>query len=246
VESMIGAMRDAGHAEPVILDVVRHIQPASGPHIRGAGTETSLSLPDQKVTIVSQLADPEIVVLRDFLSAEECSALIEEAKSRLARSTTVSRETGQAEVHHARTSDGAFFTRGETPLIDKIEQRIAALLQWPVEHGEGLQVLRYGIGGEYRPHFDYFDPKLAGSAQHLSRGGQRLGTLLMYLNTPEAGGHTSFPRVGMTIAPIAGHAGYFISSVGGVIDERSEHASVPITQGEKWVATKWLRERPFV
>ena len=48
--------------------------------------------------------------------------------------------------------------RGETPLIDTIERRIAALLRWPLEHGEGMQVLRYRPGAEYRPHHDYFDP----------------------------------------------------------------------------------------
>jgi prolyl 4-hydroxylase len=243
---MIQAMRDSGHDDPTIIAVARHLEPGSGPQIKGAGTETTLALPDRQVTVASQLADPEIVVLRDFLSAEECAELIELAKSRLARSTTVSRETGEAQLHHARTSDGAFFNRGETQLIDKIEQRIAALTGWPVENGEGLQVLRYGIGGEYRPHFDYFDPALPGSHTHLARGGQRLGTLLMYLNTPEAGGHTSFPRVGMTAAPIAGHACYFASSWADVIDPRSEHASVPVTKGEKWVATKWLRERQFI
>ncbi len=89
-----------------------------------------------------------------------------------------------------------FFERGEAPLIQRIEQRIAALLHWPVEKGEGLQILRYRPGAQYRPHFDYFDPAQPGTAAVLKRGGQRVGTLIMYLHVPQGGGGTVFPDVG--------------------------------------------------
>jgi PAS domain S-box-containing protein len=59
--------------------------------------------------------------------------------------------------------------------------------------GEGLQVLRYRPGAEYRPHHDYFDPAHPGTAPVLERGGQRVGTLVMYLNTPQGGGATTSP-----------------------------------------------------
>jgi len=85
-----------------------------------------------------------------------------------------------------------FFERGEAPLVAAIEQRIAELLCWPVENGEGLQILRYRPGAEYRPHHDYFDPQHAGTARILERGGQRVGTLVVYLNTPQGGGATTF------------------------------------------------------
>ena len=32
------------------------------------------------------------------------------------------------------------------------------LLNWPLENGEGLQVLHYRPGAEYKPHYDYFAP----------------------------------------------------------------------------------------
>ena len=53
---------------------------------------------------------------------------------------------------------GMFFQRGESALVQTIEERIAKLLQWPIENGEGLQVLHYRPGAEYKPHYDYFDP----------------------------------------------------------------------------------------
>lgn len=244
-ESLVHSLLDNGYDEAVARRVALRAVPGCGPRIPGAEGLPFIDLPDRRVHVASVLEDPCVVVVRDFLSPVECSELIDESRERLARSTTVSRETGAAELHESRTSDGCFFQRGENPLIDRIEKRIAALLHWPIENGEGLQVLRYGIGGEYRPHFDYFDPELPGSSIHLKRGGQRLGTFLMYLNTPDAGGHTSFPRIGLNVAPVAGQACFFISSTLGLNDQRSEHASIPVSAGEKWVATKWLREGAF-
>ena len=47
-------------------------------------------------------------------------------------------------------------------LLQKLESRIAALLRWPIDHSEAIQVLRYQVGQGYRPHHDYVDPpKLA-------------------------------------------------------------------------------------
>jgi prolyl 4-hydroxylase len=156
----------------------------------------------------------------------------------------VDNATGGSEVNDARTSDGMFFERGEAPLITAIEQRIATLLRWPVENGEGLQILRYRPGAEYRPHHDYFDPEHPGTARILARGGQRVGTLVMYLNTPEGGGATTFPDVGLEVAPVRGNAVFF-SYDRAHPDTRTLHGGAPVTAGEKWVATKWLRQGVF-
>ena len=68
-----------------------------------------------------------------------------------------------------------FFLPAEFPVCARLEQRIATLLDWPLENGEGLQILRYGPGAEYLPHYDYFDPAEAGTPTILKRGGQRVG-----------------------------------------------------------------------
>jgi prolyl 4-hydroxylase len=138
-----------------------------------------------------------------------------------------------------------FFERGEAPLIARIEQRIADLLQWPVDHGEGLQILRYRPGAEYRPHHDYFDPVHPGTERILQRGGQRLASLVMYLNTPEGGGATTFPDVGLEVWPVRGNAVFF-SYDRPHPDTRTLHGGAPVKVGEKWVATKWLRQGVFV
>lgn len=200
---------------------------------------------DRDITVQLQIQHPRIVVFQDFLSPEECAELIALAQPRLARSETVVNATGGSEVNAARTSQGMFFGRGESGLCARIEARIAALLQWPVEHGEGIQVLRYAPGAEYRPHYDYFDPTQAGTAAILQRGGQRVGTLLMYLNTPKAGGATTFPDAGITVHAVTGVAVFFAYPLP-TPQTKTLHGGAPVLEGEKWVATKWLRQGQFI
>lgn len=196
------------------------------------------------VDVLTSLQLPRVVVFGQLLSDEECTALMALAAPRLARSETVDNATGGTEVNPARTSEGMFFERGEAPLIARIEQRIADLLQWPVAHGEGLQILRYRPGAEYRPHHDYFDPVHPGTERILQRGGQRVASLVMYLNTPEGGGATTFPDVGLEVWPVRGNAVFF-SYDRPHPGTRTLHGGAPVTAGEKWVATKWLRQGVF-
>ena len=196
------------------------------------------------VQVLMSLRLPRVVLFGGLLTGDECDALIALARPRLARSETVDTSTGGSEVNTARTSDGMFFERGETPLIDRIERRIAALVNWPVERGEGLQILRYRPGAQYEPHHDYFDPAKPGTPRILERGGQRVGTLVMYLNTPARGGDTIFPDAGLSVGPMRGGAVFF-SYDRPHAATRTLHGGTPVLSGEKWVATKWLRERTF-
>ena len=153
-------------------------------------------------------------------------------------------ESGGNMVHPDRTSEGTYFNRGEDELCTRIEARIARLLDWPLDHGEGLQILHYRVGAQYRPHYDYFDPDRPGSQPLLANGGQRVATVVMYLNTPECGGATTFPDAHFEAAAIKGNAVFF-SYDRAHPASRSLHGGAPVVAGEKWIATKWLRERPY-
>ena len=200
---------------------------------------------DRQVCVLQSMYSPRVVVFGGLLSDEECQGLIELAKPRLARSLTVETKTGGEEINADRTSSGMFFQRGENELVRRIEARIARLLNWPEENGEGLQVLHYQPGTEYKPHYDYFDPKEPGTPTILQRGGQRVGTLLMYLAEPDKGGGTTFPDVHLEIAPKRGN-GVFFSYERPHPSTRTLHGGAPVVEGEKWIATKWLRERRFL
>jgi prolyl 4-hydroxylase len=210
----------------------------------GAGQRVALDAGDRHVQALAVMREPNIVVLAHVLSDEECDALVAAALPRLSRSLTVSVKTGGEEENVDRTSQGMFFARGESETIARIEARLAHLLNWPMENGEGLQILRYGPGAEYKPHYDYFDPHEPGTPRILERGGQRVATVVIYLNEPEAGGGTVFPDVQFECMPRKGHAVFFNYSRPHP-DSRSLHGGSPVISGEKWIATKWLREHRF-
>jgi prolyl 4-hydroxylase len=200
----------------------------------------------REVRVAMRLAKPRIVLFESLLDAAECEALAAQAAGKLATSTVVDDADGVPRPHAHRTSAGAWFERGQTPLVAAVERRIEDLLQWPASHGEGLQVLRYEAGGEYRAHFDYFDPAKPGSAPHLAQAGQRVATLIIYLADAAEGGGTMFPTLGLEFRPRAGSA-LFFSNVDehGDIDPATLHAGQPVISGVKLIATKWLRAQVF-
>jgi prolyl 4-hydroxylase len=261
-EDVLAAMQSSGWDEDVAIEAMEHtlrqrldelgkrpvaeLPAASAVPEPALGGSPELVLEDgHRVRVLTSLRLPRVLVFGGLLTDAECDGLMALAAPRLVRSETVDNHTGGSEVNAARTSDGMFFERGEAPLIRAIEVRIAELLRWPVNHGEGLQILRYRPGAEYKPHHDYFDPAHSGTARILERGGQRVGTLVMYLNTPEGGGATTFPDVGLEVAPVRGNAVFF-SYDRPHASTRTLHGGAPVTLGEKWVATKWLRQGVFV
>ena len=255
IAALRSSMRDAGWQPEVAEAALAEVDPEVAAAVT-APTRTAMPGPaldgspmyvdagDRRVRVLQTLRHPRVIVFGDLLADEECDALIAAARVRLARSLTVETQTGGEVLNVDRTSDGMFFERGESEIVSRIEQRIAALLRWPLEFGEGLQVLRYAPGAQYRPHYDYFDPSEPGTPTILRRGGQRVATLLMYLQEPEQGGSTTFPDVGLEVAPARG-TGVFFSYDRPDPATRTLHGGAPVLAGEKWVATKWLREREF-
>ncbi len=260
-DAVLAAMRSSGWAEDVAADALEQTLteflgqrnaecqalpgPLKVPEPELTGAPTRLFAHDREVSVVVAMQHPRVVVFGGLLSDDECDELVAAAAPRMARSETVVYETGGNEVNPSRTSQGMFFGRGETPLCGRIEARIAALLHWPVENGEGLQVLRYQPGAEYKPHHDYFDPAQPGMAAVLARGGQRVASLVMYLNTPQRGGATIFPDVALEVAPVKGNAVFFSYDRPHPVT-RTLHGGAPVLEGDTWVATKWLREGEFV
>ena len=258
-EAVLQAMRTSGWQEAVALDALEAtLSGFLAEHAQAAGLPVPVVVPgpdlvdspmwldagDRSVQVLMTMRQPRVVVFGDLLSVAECEAMIELARPRMARSETVQTETGGSEVNPVRTSSGMFFAREENSLCAQIEARIARLLDWPLENGEGLQVLHYLPGAEYKPHHDYFDPAKAGTPAILARGGQRVGTLVIYLNAPDKGGATTFPDVALEVAPIQGNAVFFSYDRPHPIT-RTLHGGAPVVAGEKWVATKWLREARF-
>ena len=258
-EAVLQSMVDSGWNEEVAMTALEETlrgfladhakannlpNPVVVPEPMSMAGEVTLPALDREVQVLTSMRNPRVVVFGNLLSHDECDQIVTLARQRLARSETVQLDTGGSEVNAARTSEGMFFSRGENAICARIEARIAALLQWPLENGEGLQVLRYRPGAEYKPHYDYFDPAQPGTSSILKRGGQRVASLVMYLNTPARGGATTFPDVNLEVGPVKGNAVFFSYDRPHPMT-RSLHGGAPVLEGEKWVATKWLREGRF-
>ena len=154
------------------------------------GETQSIRAFENQVTVLSET--PRIFLIENFLTDSECDYLISRARPLLKRSTVVGdavKANGDVgALHDARTSQGMFLEQfSKNPLLRGIEQKISQLTGLPESHGEGMQILFYALGGEYRPHYDYFDPSTPGGAACYNRGGQRIATLLMYLADTEEG-----------------------------------------------------------
>jgi prolyl 4-hydroxylase len=198
---------------------------------------------DRDIRVVARFNQPDLVVLANVLSLDECDELVQLSTPKIERSTTIDSVTGRPIIIENRTSHGTFFYLNQTEFIARLDKRISELMAWPLENGEGIQILNYGIGGEYRPHFDYFPPEQTGSKQPLTQGGQRVATLIMYLNDVEEGGATVFPDINFAVSPRKGQAVYFsYFNSQGQVDPTTLHGGAPVLKGEKWIATKWMRQ----
>lgn len=180
---------------------------------------------------------PDISCIRGFLSGRECDYLITLAKPHMRPSTVIDPRSGRRIPHPVRTSTGmSFGPTQEDRIVNLINQRIAQVTGTDVHCGEPLHILSYEAGQEYRPHVD----ALPGIDN------QRYWTVLVYLNDCYKGGATRFEQVGIAFAGCRGDALIFRNvDLAGESDPLTRHAGLPVEKGEKWIATRWIRERPY-
>ncbi|WP_428911971.1 2OG-Fe(II) oxygenase [Niallia sp. Krafla_26] len=192
---------------------------------------------DREINIIARFEEPLVVVLGSVLDDEECEVLIQLSKELLQRSKIGSTK----EVSDIRTSTGAFLTDVNNTILARVEKRVSAIMGIPTEHGEGLHILNYKPGQEYKEHVDYFTPKSKVVKNN------RISTLVLYLNDVEEGGTTFFPKLNLTVCPQKGMAVYFeYFYIDPLLNELTLHAGTPVIKGEKWIATQWMRRQRVI
>ncbi len=223
-------------------------EPASPPDLdRLSAPDNDMDRPLPGPSIETASWQPRVFRFHNMLSLWERSHLIRLAAPLLRPSQVIQRGSGENASASGRRSGVTRLTAGlKDVVVASIERRIADLTHLPVENGEPIAVLHYGAGDEYRPHYDYFDPRVPGRDVPLSRGGQRLATFMIYLSSVSAGGQTRFPEAGLTIDPSPGTGLFFFNVLpDGQLDPASLHAGLPVEQGRKWLATRWIREHAY-
>jgi prolyl 4-hydroxylase len=181
---------------------------------------------------------PTIRLHPGLLSEAECAYLAVAATPFFQPATVVDNVSGKAIRNPIRTSDTAILTPPlESLVIHAINRRLAAITGTSSECGEPLQVLRYRPGQEYKTHIDAI-PAL---------DNQRAWTALVYLNDAYEGGETRFVTAGGTVRGRTGTALVFRNvDADGRPDKRAAHCGLPVLSGTKLLASRWIRERPFV
>lgn len=196
-------------------------------------------------------ADVDIRVIPDFLSPDECRAIIARAKETGMRASTVLAPDGAggAKVKRpnrtgptgtGRASTNAFLAHDD-PAAAVVVERAECLLGIPRSRFEKMQVVHYNVGEQYRQHYDAcFKCDAAG------RDVRRTHTVLVFLNDVEEGGETVFPNAGAQVTPRAGKAVSWrnMDRWGRIIPE-SLHAGSPVIAGEKWACQIWVRDAPI-
>lgn len=201
---------------------------------------------DKIVNLVVSIDHPRVLVFDNFLSDDECAQVIKISENKLQRSTTMgdlgTNSYDIPQSSEVRTSTGTFLRKNEDNILPIIDKRIEKLFNWNTEkYGEDLQILKYKPGQEYKPHHDYFEKSFIEKERKKTNWGQRVGTVLLYLNHVEEGGQTIFPETGINVHPKKGTALFF--SYQDDDSSLSLHGGSPVITGVKWVATKWLRSK---
>lgn len=187
----------------------------------------------------------------EFLSSEECNALLKIIKGNLSPSAIHTPERAQSVASPLRTSSTCHFKHLNPKLIEYLPPRISEALPQARGRMETIQAQHYEPGELFAPHMDTFKPGTPlyeGKAQ--DRGGQRMWTFMIILQAPTLGGETKFSNlktpgspVVFRIHPVQGRAVAWNNLLpDGETNPYSLHEGCPVEEGDKTIITTWFRE----
>ncbi|NXO90080.1 P4HA3 hydroxylase, partial [Certhia brachydactyla] len=184
---------------------------------------------------------PYVALYHDFITDAEAEIIKGLAGPWLQRSVVASGEKQQKAEY--RISKSAWLKDTADPVVRALERRIAAVtgLDLRPPYAEYLQVVNYGLGGHYEPHFDHATSTK--SPLYRMKSGNRIATVMIYLSAVEAGGSTAFIYANFSV-PVVKNAALFWWNLrrNGNGDGDTLHAGCPVLAGDKWVANKWIHE----
>ncbi|MBS1955566.1 MAG: cupin-like domain-containing protein [Cyanobacteria bacterium SZAS-4] len=180
----------------------------------------------------------QIFVIENFLTEEECDAMVAILnESNMKPSTVTNTNNGY------RTSYSSDMSVDSFEIVKKIDLKLATALGVNLSHTEGVQVQKYEIGQEFKPHTDYFEPDTDEYDEHCTGRGNRTWTVMVYLRDTTKGGGTKFTKLGKTFYPKKGKAlAWNNLNKDGTPNVNTMHWGMPVEEGQKIIITKWFRE----
>jgi len=183
----------------------------------------------------------ELFIMRGFLPAEDCAALVAQIDANR-RPSTIADANGD---DYFRTSETCDLDSAD-PVVGALDARLAQVSGIDPAHGEPLQGQRYDVGQEFKSHTDYFEPNGADFATYCSVAGQRTWTFMIYLNDVESGGATRFKWIDKMVQPERGKLLVWNNRhPDGTVNPASLHHGMKVRAGTKYVITRWYREKPW-
>ncbi|XP_060842511.1 prolyl 4-hydroxylase subunit alpha-2-like [Rhopalosiphum padi] len=182
--------------------------------------------------------DPFIKIYHDVLYENEISKI----------KYMVSEDMTDAKLHKnngiseekSRLGQAAWINNNDAvEYFDSLNNRIETFTGFSTQTAELYQIVNYGIGGHYLPHYDPFHKGTANE-----NFGNRLVTVLFYLTDVQNEGYTSFPKLNI-VAPVEKGSAlvwYNLNMSDGKLNWATLHGSCPLLKGNKWIMTRWLYE----
>jgi prolyl 4-hydroxylase len=181
-----------------------------------------------------------IKILDNVLNANECKELIELGSKQMAAATTLGNP-----IDGYRTADNSWIYE-KNELTDKIKNLVLKETGLPIENQEEIHIVRYNIGGQYKPHHDFFHPNETYYDGSMGKAGQRVFSCLFYLNHNFTGGETEFVDKKIKIIPRTGRLLIWRNmNEDDTLDYESFHAGLPVVSGTKYIAIIWVRQNKF-
>ena len=183
----------------------------------------------------------EPVLYPDFIDDTQANAILNLAKPLFAESTVV---TGSDT--NIRKSQTAWLDKNDH-VIGTVIKRVCDITNIPFENAEKMQVVKYEPNGFYIDHFDASCDDRKECVEFEKNGGQRVVTMIIYLNDDFTGGTTRFKNLQTEFQPVKnnGLLFYSLQKDGDKCHPLSLHSGMPVKTGEKYIANIWLRERPY-
>ncbi|XP_052845248.1 prolyl 4-hydroxylase subunit alpha-2 isoform X2 [Drosophila gunungcola] len=189
--------------------------------------------------------DPYVVLYHNVLSDAEIEKLVRMSGPFLERTMVFRVENRTEQIASSRTADGVWLPHKYTEYYDqevlrRINQRVGDITGLNMRSAKKMQFMKYGFGGHFVPHHDFFDLKTS----YLEAVGDRFATVLFYLNNVEHGGATVFPKINLIVQPQKGSALFWHNLDGESYDydKRTLHGACPLISGNKLVMTRWIYE----
>jgi prolyl 4-hydroxylase len=238
LSAAVAALRKVGVAEHEIMGGLETVRP------RGDALATGmLQLPPliRRAPVNLRRVDTakaDLYLYDDFLSAQECEALIALIGPHLRPSPLA----GDAYDSQFRTSQTCLLAHLQSPIGLGLDERICRILGIRAEYGEGIQVQRYDVGQQFKTHLDGFPPGTPEYQKFAGMRGNRTWTFMVYLNQDMEGGGTRFTELDCTVQPRTGMALLWNNlHADGSLNLAMRHSGEPVLRGFKVIITKWFR-----